>query len=94
MPDAADQVQLVALEPLARPAAVAEAPAGELGGDVLDRHGQARGQSLDDHAEGLAVRLAGGQVAQHGASGAPSGGGTREDQRARLRRVPAVPGDR
>ena len=66
VPDAADEVQLVALEPLARPAAVAEAPAGELGGDVVDRDGQTRGQALDDHAEGLAVRLARGQVAQHG----------------------------
>ena len=63
--DAADEGQLVDLEALARPAAVAEAPAGQLGLDVLDRDGQPGGQALDDDHERLAVRLAGGEVAQH-----------------------------
>ena len=77
MADAADQRQLVDLEPLARPAAVAEAATGELGLDVLDRDGQPGRQPLDDDHERLPVRLAGGEVAEHGAQvtgGAPRPG--------------------
>ena len=65
--DAADEGQLVDLEALARAAAVAEAPAGQLGLDVLDRHGEPGGQALDDDHEPLPVRFAGGEVAEHGA---------------------------
>ena len=67
--DAAEQRQLVDLEALARAAAVAEAAAGQLGLDVLDRDGQPGGQALDDHHERLPVRLAGGEEAQHGRDG-------------------------
>ena len=47
------------------PAAVAEAAPGQLGLDVLDGHRQAGGQALDDDHEGRAVRLAGGEEAEH-----------------------------
>ena len=46
-------------------AAEAETAAGELVADLLDGDGQARGQTFDDHREGGAVGLTGGQVAQH-----------------------------
>ena len=65
MADAAEQRDLVLLEAHPGPAAVAEAAAGQLGRDVFDRDLRARGQALDDDDERLAVRLAGGQEAQH-----------------------------
>ena len=61
-------VDLVLLEAHARTAAVAEPAAGQLGLDVVDGDGQAGGQALDDHDEGRAVGLAGGQEAQHAAN--------------------------
>ena len=67
--DAAHQAELVTLEALPRPPAVAEAPAGQLGGDVLDGDGQAGGQPLDDDAERAPVGLAGGQEPEHGRAG-------------------------
>ena len=68
MADAADQGDLVGLEAHARAAAVAEAAPGQLVGDVggLDR--QPGRQALDDHDQGAAVGLSGGQKAQHTAT--------------------------
>ena len=63
--DAAEEPDLVLLEAHAGTAAVAEAAAGELARDVFDRDGSPAGQALDDHDERLAVRLTGGQEAQH-----------------------------
>ena len=65
MADAAEELDLVVLEAHARPAAVAEPPAGELGPDVVDEDGQAGGQALDGDHEGRAVGLARRQEAQH-----------------------------
>ena len=39
--------------------------AGQLRSDLLHRDREAGGEPVDDHDEGLAVRLAGGQVAEH-----------------------------
>ena len=61
----AEELDLVGLEAHARPAAVAEPPAGELGSDVVDEDGETRGQALDDDHEGRAVGFARGQKAQH-----------------------------
>ena len=55
MPYPADQREVVALEAHARPAAVAEAPPGQLAGDVVGRHRQPRGQAFDDHDQGATV---------------------------------------
>ncbi len=63
--DAGEQADLVLLEAHAGTAAIAEATAGELPRDVFDRHAEAGRQALDDHDERLAVRLTGGQEAQH-----------------------------
>ena len=65
MAHAAEQLELVLLEPHARPAPEAEAPAGELGCDVLDEDRQPRGQALDDRHQPGTVRFARSQVAQH-----------------------------
>ena len=65
MADAAEELDVVALEAHAGAAAEAEAAAGELVADLLDGDGQARGQPLDHHREGGAVGLTGGQVTQH-----------------------------
>ena len=65
MADPADQRDLVRLEAHARAAAVAEPAAGELTGDVRRLDGQPGRQPLDDHDEGTAVGLAGGEEAQH-----------------------------
>ena len=65
MADAAEQRELVGLEAHAGTAAVAEAAAGQLALDLLDRDGQAGGQALDDDDEGLAVGFAGGEEAEH-----------------------------
>ena len=67
--DTAEQREIVLLELLARPAAVAEPPASHLGLDLLDRDRQPGGQALDDHDESLAVRFAGGEVTQASAQG-------------------------
>ena len=63
--DAADQGDLVGLEAHAGTTAVAEPPSAQLVGDVggLDR--QAGRQPLDGDDQGAAVRLAGGEKAQH-----------------------------
>ena len=64
MADAAEERDLVLLEAHAGPTAVAEPAPRQLVLDVL-HDGQPGGQALDDHDEGLAVGLAGGQVAEH-----------------------------
>jgi hypothetical protein len=66
--DAAEQRQLVDLETLPWPASVAQPAAAHLGLDLLDRDRQPGRQPFDDDDEGLAVRLTGGQEAQHAAS--------------------------
>ena len=65
MADPADQGDLVGLEAHPGAAAVARAATGQLAPDVLGGDGQAGGQPLDHHDEGLPVGLAGGQVPQH-----------------------------
>ena len=65
MADAAEELDLVLLEAHARPAAVAEPPAGELVGDVVDQDRETGGQPLDGDHQGRAVRLARRQEAQH-----------------------------
>ena len=62
---AAEELELVLLEAHARAAAVAEAPPGELGGDVVDEDGQAGRQALDRDHQGRSVGLARRQEAQH-----------------------------
>ncbi len=68
VPDAAEELDLVLLEPHARPAAVAEAAARQLIGDVVDQDGKTGGQALDGDHQRRSVRLARRQVPQHGAS--------------------------
>ena len=70
--DPAHQGDLVGLEPHPGAPAEPEAAPGQLGLDLLDRHRQAGRQALDDHDEGLAVGLAGGEVPEHGPN-LPSG---------------------
>jgi hypothetical protein len=53
--DAGEELDVVALEPHARAAPVAEPAAGQLVGDLLDRDRQPGGQALDDDDEGLTV---------------------------------------
>lgn len=65
MTDTADQGELVLLEALTRSAAVAEPATGHLGLDLVDGDLEAGGQAFDDDDQGLAVRFAGGEVAQH-----------------------------
>ena len=62
---AADDAELVLLELLPRPAADAEAPPGEVVTDRVTGHGHAGGQPFEDGGEARAVRLTGGQPAQH-----------------------------
>ena len=77
--DAAEEGDLVRLEAHARAAPVAQAAPGQLGGDVGRLDGQPGGQAFDDHDQGFAMGLAGGQEAQHvatlpdacGTTGAP-----------------------
>ena len=71
MADAADQRELVLLELLAGPAAVAESAPGHLGLDLLDGDLQAGGQPLDDGDERLAVGFAGGEEAEHPSEAIP-----------------------
>ena len=65
MAHAADQRDLVDLEPLPRSAAVTEAPTRQLALDVGRRDRKSSGQALDDHDEGFAVGFSGGQETQH-----------------------------
>ncbi len=71
--DTAEQGQLVLLEAHPRSPAEPEAAPGQLGLDLLGRDRKPAGQALDHHDEALAMGLAGGQEAQHGAE--PSGTG-------------------
>ena len=64
--DPAEELQLVLLEAHARTAPVAEAPARELGRDVVSEDGKAGGHALDRDHEGRTVGFARRQVAQHG----------------------------
>ena len=50
------------------PAAEAEPPPGQLALDLFDGDGQPGGKALDDHDQGSAVGLPGGQEAQHDAN--------------------------
>ena len=77
MADAAEELDVVALEPHAGAAAEAEPAAGELVADLLDGDGQARGETLDDHRQGGAVRLTGGQVTQQRTTSEGNGPGYR-----------------
>ena len=63
--DAAQELDVVALEAHAGAAPEAEAAAGELVTDLVDGDRQARGEPLDDHRQRGAVGLTGGQVTQH-----------------------------
>ena len=63
--DAAQEGQLVGLEAHPRAAAVTQAPAGQLAGNILSPNGQPGGQAFDDDDEALAVGLAGGEEAKH-----------------------------
>jgi hypothetical protein len=63
--DAREELHVVTLEAHAGAAAVAEATAGQLVGDGLDRDGKQGRETLDDDDQGLAVGLPGGEVAQH-----------------------------
>ena len=65
MADAAEELDVVALEAHPRAAAEAEAPAGELRADLVDDDGKAGRKPLDHDHQGRAVRLPGSQVAQH-----------------------------
>src|SRR5690606_4855910 len=64
--DAAHQAELVALEALPRPTALAEPAAGQLGRNVLDGDAQPGRQALDDDAERAPVGLVRGQEPEHG----------------------------
>jgi hypothetical protein len=63
--DAAEQRELVLLEAHARAPPVPEAPAGELGLDLLDRQRQPGRQPLDGDDQPLPMGLTSRQVAQH-----------------------------
>ena len=69
MADAAEDRDLVLLEAHPGPAAVAEAPAGQLVLHLADLDGQAGRQALDDHDEGLAVGLTRRQEPEHADEG-------------------------
>ncbi len=68
MANAAQELDFVALESHAWSAAVAEAPARELVGDVCDEHRQTGGQALDGDHQRRSVGLARRQEPQHRAS--------------------------
>lgn len=61
----AEELEIVPLEAHPGAAAEAQAAAGELGAEGLDRHGEPGGEPLDDDHQGRSVRLPGGQEAQH-----------------------------
>jgi hypothetical protein len=63
--DAAGELHVVALELHARPAPEPEAATGQLGRDLVDGDREAGGKPFDHDRQGRAVRLAGGQEAQH-----------------------------
>src|SRR5207244_3979573 len=63
--DAAEELDVVALEAHAGTATEAEPPTGQLVADLLHGDGQARGQALDHHRERGTVGLTSGQVTQH-----------------------------
>ena len=63
--DPAEELDPVLLEAHAGPAAEPETAAGQLGGDVLDGDGQARGEAFHDDDERRTVRLPRGQEAKH-----------------------------
>ncbi len=65
MTDPAEQLDVVALEAHPRPTAEAQAPAGELGADLVDGDGEAGREPFDHDHQGRAVRFPGSQVAQH-----------------------------
>ena len=65
MPNPADQCQLIHLEALPRPAAVAKPTPRQLGLNVLDGERQTGGKTLDDDDKRLPVRFAGSQVTKH-----------------------------
>ena len=64
----AEELDLVGLEAHAGAAAVAEAAARQLVGDVVDEDRQAGGQALDGDHQRRSVGLARRQEPQHGAS--------------------------
>jgi hypothetical protein len=65
MPDARQDLDLVALDlhPIAAP--VPQTAAGELGGELLGSERQARRQAFDDRDETGPVGLAGGEESEH-----------------------------
>ncbi len=65
MAHAAEELDLVGLEPHAGPAAVPEAPARQFGRDVVDQDREPGGQAFDRHHQGGTVRLARSQEAKH-----------------------------
>ncbi len=65
VPHPAQQGELVGLEAHAGPAAVPEAPAGQLVGDVPGLDRQPGRKALHDDHQALAVRLAGGEKTKH-----------------------------
>ena len=68
MAHAAEELDLVLLEPHARAAAVSQPAPRELFGDVIDEDGQSGGQALDGDHQRRSVGLARRQEPQHGAS--------------------------
>src|SRR5207247_10563734 len=68
LPEAAGELDVVALEPHARAAPEPETASSQLGRDLVDRDGQAGRESFDHDRQGRAVRLPRGQVAQQFAS--------------------------
>ena len=66
VPDPTEDLDVVALEAHPRPAAEAQPAAGQLVAQLLDGDGKTRRKPFDHHGERGAVRLAGGQVTQHG----------------------------
>ena len=63
--DAAEDLDVVTLEAHPRPAAESQTAPGQLVAQLLDGDRKTRGEPFDHHGERGAVRLAGGQVAQH-----------------------------
>ena len=66
LPDAAENVDRVGLDPLPPAAAVAALPPPQLDVDRLDVDGHAGRKAVDQRDQRLAVRFAGGQVTEHG----------------------------
>ena len=65
MPDPADDLEVVALEALARTAAEAQTAPGELAVEGLDGDGHPGRKPLDDDNKSRSVGLPAGQEAQH-----------------------------